>query len=168
MNILVPNLGSTSLKYQIVEMPSEKVLGKGRLERVSDYREAIGQIAAGVPVDAVAFKAVLAGPDYRGTFVIDEGVLSALEEFLPAAPAHNAIYLTGIRAFLDKMPGVPMVAAFEPEFHATMPEYARRYGTPKGLAGCRSPEVWIPRRFAPVHRRTRAPSFWECRPRRCA
>jgi acetate kinase len=28
------------------------------------------------------------------------------------------------------MPGVPIVAAFEPEFHATMPEHARLYGVP--------------------------------------
>ena len=29
------------------------------------------------------------------------------------------------------MPGVPIVAAFEPEFHATMPEFARLYGVPQ-------------------------------------
>ena len=40
MNLLIPNLGSTSLKYQILRMPSETVLGKGRLERVADYRDA--------------------------------------------------------------------------------------------------------------------------------
>ena len=130
MHLLVPNLGSTSLKYQMLEMPSEKVLSKGRLERVTDYREAVGQIATDGPVDAVVFKAVLAGPRYRGTYLIDDGVVAALEEYLPAAPAHNAIYLTGIRAFREKMPGVPLVAAFETEFHTTMPEYARRYGTP--------------------------------------
>ena len=130
MNLLVPNLGSTSLKYQILEMPSEKALAKGRLERVRDYREAIGEIAHDCPIDAVVFKAVLAGPRYRGTFLVDEGVIQALEEFLPAAPAHNAIYLTGIRAFQEKMPGVPLVAAFETEFHTSVPEYARRYGTP--------------------------------------
>src|SRR5450759_5132872 len=101
VNLLIPNLGSTSLKYQILEMPSETVLAKGRLERVTDYREAIAQTAA-------------------------------LEQFLPAAPAHNAIYLTAIAAFQQAMPGVPIVAAFEPEFHATMPEYARRYGVPSG------------------------------------
>ena len=28
------------------------------------------------------------------------------------------------------MPGVPIVAAFEPEFHRTMPEHARLYGVP--------------------------------------
>jgi acetate kinase len=131
MNILIPNLGSTSLKYQILEMPSEKQLGKGRLERVRDYREAIAQIqVADAAIDAVAFKAVHAGPHYRGTFVIDNGVMAAMQEFLPAAPAHNAIYITAVQAFREAMPAVPLVAAFETEFHATMPEYAARYGVP--------------------------------------
>lgn len=137
MNILVPNLGSTSLKYQILEMPSERVLAKGRYERVTDYPATIAQIRTGdVPVDAVAFKAVHAGPNYRGTFVVDDGVIAAQEEFLSAAPQHNAIYLTGMRAFQEAMPGVPLVAAFEPEFHATMPEYARQYGVPNAWRDC--------------------------------
>jgi acetate kinase len=131
MNLLVPNLGSTSLKYQILEMPSEKVLARGRIERVRDYAEAIDRIAtAGIPVDAVAFKAVHAGPRYRGTFVIDDGVMCALEEFLPAAPAHNAIYLSAIRAFRQALPGIPLVAAFETEFHAAMPACSTLYGVP--------------------------------------
>jgi acetate kinase len=131
MNLLVPNLGSTSLKYQILEMPAERLLARGRLERVSDYRAAIAQIQLrDIPVHAVAFKAVHAGKNYRGTFLIDDAVLAAMEEYLPAAPAHNAIYLTGIRAFREALPGVPLVAAFETEFHASMPESAARYGVP--------------------------------------
>jgi acetate kinase len=131
MNILIPNLGSTSLKYQVLEMPSERVLARGRFERVADYREAVGQISlSGAVVDAVAFKAVHGGPRYRGTFLIDDAVLAAMEEYLPVAPAHNAIYLAAIRAFREAMPGVPLVAAFETEFHASMPEYAARYGVP--------------------------------------
>ena len=131
MNLLIPNLGSTSLKYQILEMPSETVLATGRLERVADYRAAIAQISTGgTAIDGVALKAVHAGPNYRGTFVVDDAVIAALRQFLPAAPAHNAIYLTAIEAFQQAMPGVPLVAAFEPEFHATIPEFARRYGVP--------------------------------------
>jgi acetate kinase len=131
VNLLIPNLGSTSLKYQILEMPSETVLAKGRVERVTNYREAIAQISTGTAaIDAVALKAVHAGPRYRGTFVVDGEVTAALLQFLPAAPAHNAIYLTAIEAFQEAMPGVPIVAAFEPEFHATMPDYARQYGVP--------------------------------------
>jgi len=131
MNILIPNLGSTSLKYQILSMPEEHVLGRGRFERVTDYRSAVAEIRSGdQAVDAVAFKAVHAGPDYRGTYVIDDGVVAAMEQFLPAAPVHNRIYLDAIQAFRDAMPGVPLVAAFEPEFHRTMPDYARWYGVP--------------------------------------
>jgi acetate kinase len=132
VNILVPNLGSTSLKYQILDMPAERVLARGRIERFSDYGGAVRQVQAGdIPIDAVAFKAVHAGPAYRGTFVIDTEVLAAMQLYLPAAPAHNAIYLTGIHAFRDSLPGVPMVAAFETEFHASMPEHAARYGVPR-------------------------------------
>src|ERR1019366_6572881 len=104
VNLLIPNLGSTSLKYQILEMPSETVLAKGRLERVTNYREAIARISTGATaIDAVALKAVHAGPRYRGTFVVDDQVKAALEQFLPAAPAHNAIYLTAIDAFRQAM-----------------------------------------------------------------
>jgi len=130
MNILVPNLGSTSLKYQLLSMPAGETLTRGKLERVSDYHDAIRRIPLDHPVEAVAFKAVLAGPDYCGTYLVDEGVLQAMERYLPAAPLHNAIYLAGIRAFRDSMPGIPLLAAFETEFHATMPEYAVRYGVP--------------------------------------
>lgn len=132
MNILVANLGSTSLKYQLLAMPAGVVLAKGRLERVSDYATAISQIRTGdAPIDAVAFKTVHGGPKYCGTFVVDDDVVAAMEEYRLAAPAHNAIYLLGLRAFRAAMPSVPLVAAFETEFHATMPEYATRYGIPK-------------------------------------
>jgi acetate kinase len=112
-------------------MPSETVAAKGRMERVTDYREAIRRIdSGGGGIDAIALKAVHAGPDYRGTFVVDDGVVEALRRYLPAAPAHNAIYLTAIQAFREAMPGTPIVAAFETEFHASMPDEARLYGVP--------------------------------------
>lgn len=132
VNILVPNLGSTSLKYQVLEMPGEHVLARGRMERVSNYGEAVRQLHAEARgVDAVAFKAVHAGPQYRGTFRIDAGVIAAMEKFLDAAPVHNAIYLEAIRAFQMEWPEVPLVAAFETEFHRTMPSQARLYGVPR-------------------------------------
>jgi acetate kinase len=118
-------------------MPAERVLAKGRFERVRDYRETIAKIRTGdLYIDAVAFKAVHGGPNYRGTFLIDSGALAALEQFLSAAPAHNAIYLTAIRAFAEALPGVPLIAAFETEFHRTMPEHASVYGVPHAWREC--------------------------------
>jgi acetate kinase len=142
MNILVPNLGSTSLKYQLLEFPTEKVLAKGRLERIgqpggdaADYREAIER-TLDLPhaVDGVGFKAVHAGPRYRGTFRVDAGLLAALEEFEPAAPLHNGIYLAAMRTFQELRPELPLVAVVEPGFHRTLPDYASEYGVPREWA----------------------------------
>ena len=138
MRILVPNLGSTSFKFQLIEFPSEAVAARGRMERIGrpggdapDYRTAIEQVLGGCgAVDGVGFKAVHAGPRYRGVFRIDDELLAALEEYEPAAPLHNGIYLTGIRAFRELRPELPLVAVLEPGFHRTMPDHASSYGVP--------------------------------------
>jgi len=98
---------------------------------VADYGAALARIAtAGIPIDAIALKAVHGGPDYRGTFLVDADVLAAMRRYLAAAAMHNAIYLSAIEGFEKAMPGLPIVCAFEPEFHSTIPEHARLYGVP--------------------------------------
>src|ERR1039458_9651662 len=125
MNLLVPNLGSTSLKYQILEMPGEAVLAKGKLERVADYGAALARIAtAGIPIDAIALKAVHGGPDYRGTFLVDADVLAAMRRYLAAAAVHNVIILLAIGLFEKAAPQVFFVGALAPDFHAQPPAYA--------------------------------------------
>ncbi len=36
MNVLVANVGSTSLKYKLFDMPSERVIAQGRIERIGE------------------------------------------------------------------------------------------------------------------------------------
>lgn len=159
MNVLVPNLGSTSLKYQLVDMNGEHVLARGKIERIgsadaivsisdaagasstttrpiADHRAAVQALVehldtvGGRTIDAVGFKAVIGGPDYRGSFRVDDRLLGAMRDYLPVAPVHNAVYITAMEIFRDLLPGVPMVAVFEPGFHATMPDRAAVYGVP--------------------------------------
>ena len=86
MRILIPNLGSTSLKYQLLELPSEQVLARGKIERLAGlagYREALGRIldrhlAGGI--DAIGLKAVHAGLRFRGAFLVTLEVLAAMRE----------------------------------------------------------------------------------------
>lgn len=142
MNILVPNLGSTSLKFQLIEFPSEETLARGRLERVgrpggdaASYREAVERtLGSEHEIAGVGFKAVHAGPSYRGTHRIDDRFLAALEEYEPAAPLHNGIYLEGIRTFRELRPDLPLVAVTEPSFHRTVPDHAATYGVPREWA----------------------------------
>ena len=47
MNVLVANVGSTSFKYKLFEMPSERVLAEGRVERVGGRTSAFEHRVAG-------------------------------------------------------------------------------------------------------------------------
>ena len=139
MRVLVPNLGSTSLKYKLLEFPSEREFAAGRLERIGrpggdapSYRAAIHQVLQDVgDIDAVGFKAVHAGPEFCGTFRIDQSLIAALSEYEAAAPLHNGIYIEGIEEFRSQRPDLPLVAVMETGFHSSMPSHACTYGLPE-------------------------------------
>ncbi|MBI3696866.1 MAG: acetate/propionate family kinase, partial [Acidobacteria bacterium] len=137
MRILIPNLGSTSLKYQLLELPSEQVVTRGKIERIAGpagYREGLAQILdlhLSDGIDAIGLKAVHAGPRFRGTFRVTSEVLAAMREFEPAAPLHNPIYIAAMEILCQLAPEVPLVAVFETGFHGTMPEAAAGYGVPR-------------------------------------
>jgi acetate kinase len=164
MRVLVPNLGSTSLKCQLIEMDGEKVLARGKIDRIGsaqadttfwdsngnatqiagaipDHRAAIKILLSGLgqlklagkqgrAIDAVGFKAVHGGVRYQGTFPVTDHMLTAMADLIPAFPVHNPVYIQAIQIFRELLPDVPMVAAFETGFHATIPEEACVYGIP--------------------------------------
>ena len=165
MRVLVPNLGSTSLKYQLLETENESVLARGKIDRIGgaesqiicweagragewrttaqvpDHRAAIKILVdrlaglgtgahAGGGIAAVGFKAVHGGPRYCGSFLVDDDLLAAMQEFVPVAPIHNPVYIQAMQIFREILPGIPMVAVFETGFHATIPEHASTYGVP--------------------------------------
>jgi len=141
VKILVANLGSTSLKWRLFDFAGggERLLHKGGLERVSDHAQAIEQCLAQLrdaghitgPGDlaAVGFKTVLAR-GVTGCVRLDESVLQAMEACNPIAPAHNPPYVSGIRLFAQRLPGVPLVGLFETAFYQWLPDTATRYGVP--------------------------------------
>lgn len=136
MRVLVPNLGSTSLKYQLLDMADESVLARGRIESVRDHRAAVDRLVAEVdalgagPIEAVGLKTVHGGPRYPGSHVITDDVLAEMKDFSAVAPVHNPIYIQAIEIMRAALPGVPMVGVFEPGFHETIPEHAYLYGVP--------------------------------------
>ena len=78
---------------------------------------------------AVGFKTVAARGFY-GTHVIDEQVIQGMKDYLTIAPAHNQHYLNVIGAFREILPDVPLIGAFETEFHQTIPPEAYVYSVP--------------------------------------
>lgn len=159
LNILICNVGSTSLKYQLFDMENEEtVIAAGGAERVGapnslfywrqggnridvpcdlpTHREAIEkmlEVLPGTGVDCVGFKVVLA-KDVTGVQYLTDDVLAAMEAFNVVAPAHNPPYLAAIRQFRVLMPGVPLIGSFETAFHAQMPPEAYLYAIPWELS----------------------------------
>ncbi len=140
MKLLVANIGSTSFKYRLLDMPAEQPIAQGRVERIGqpgspcpDYDSAIHRCLAEIgdpsTLGAVGFKAVHAGP-LSGAHLVDDCVLKAMEEFSFHAPAHNPPYIAAIRAFRKALPNLPLVVLFETAFFDSMDEAATTYAVP--------------------------------------
>jgi acetate kinase len=168
MKVLVANLGSTSFKYRLFEVPDaalsggEHELARGGVERigaaesrvyasagdaileavqpVADHGVALeaalsqltgadGPLTDVAEVAAVGFKAVHGGRA-GGVTRVTPDVLAAMEEMAEVAPAHNPPYVKAMRTVAARLPGVPLVAAFETGFHATIPARNALYAVP--------------------------------------
>ncbi len=142
MKILVANIGTTTLKWRLFDFSNgrEQMLHKGGFERVTDYVKAIedclgvlrdaGLITSEKDIAAVGFKTI-AAKGITGCVHLDETVLEAMAGYNGIAPAHNPPYITAIRLFAKRLPGVPLVGLFETAFHQYAPEAVKRYAVPE-------------------------------------
>ena len=80
-------------------------------------------------VAAVGFKAVHGGR-FSGVQRVTPEVLDAMEEMNGVAPAHNPPYVSAMRQLAERLPEIPLVAAFETGFHETIPAANRTYAIP--------------------------------------
>ena len=80
-------------------------------------------------MSAIAFKAVHGGR-ISGVQRVTPDVLAAMEEMNDVAPAHNPPYIKAMRLLGEKLPEIPLVAAFETDFHRTIPDGNRYYAVP--------------------------------------
>ena len=122
-----------------MEVPHHGVAVRACLQQLTDEQH--GCIESPDEIAAIGFKAVHGGR-LQGVFRIDESVLEAMDEVSSVAPAHNPPYLAAMRQLADTVPEIPLVAAFETDFHATIPEPRRRYALPKAWADALPIRKW--------------------------
>lgn len=89
-----------------------------------------GCLANATEVAAIGFKAVHGGR-LSGVQRVNDEVLEAMAEMNHVAPAHNPPYIAAMRLLAERLPEIPMVAAFETGFHQTIPDRNRHYAIPK-------------------------------------
>lgn len=108
-------------------VPNHGVAVDACITQLTDHDH--GCIASPNEIHAIGFKAVHGGR-LQGVFRIDENVLAAMEEVCSVAPAHNPPYIAAMRQLASAASDIPMFAAFETDFHRTIPEAHRHYALP--------------------------------------
>ncbi len=102
----------------VAQVPDHAVAVQMCLKQLADPES--GCLKTASEVSAIGFKAVHGGT-FSGVQRVNEAVLSAMEKMNRVAPAHNPPYIAAMRQMNEKLPGIPLVAAFETGFHATIP-----------------------------------------------
>ncbi|MBL1102246.1 acetate kinase [Streptomyces coffeae] len=140
--ILVLNSGSSSVKYQLLDMADGTRLASGIVERigegpVADHAAALKQVADELArqdlgldspeLAAVGHRVVHGGTRFTEPALITDDVVEEIEKLIPLAPLHNPANVTGIKVARELRPDLPQVAVFDTAFHSTMPESAARY-----------------------------------------
>ncbi len=97
------------------------------LQQLTDKKH--GCLSAVEEVSAIGFKAVFAG-NLSGVRIVDEELLSKMDDCSIIAPAHNPPYVQAMRQLRSVFPEIPLVAALETGFHETIPFEYRAYAVP--------------------------------------
>lgn len=111
---------------EVLDIPNHEVAVKRLLEKLT----ATGVIKSFDDINAVGHRVVHGGERFTDSVKITEEVIQEIEAVSELAPLHNPANLTGIHAFREILPNVPMTAVFDTAFHQTMPEKSYLYSLP--------------------------------------
>ncbi|MFC1699012.1 acetate/propionate family kinase [Candidatus Omnitrophota bacterium] len=141
MLILVLNCGSSSVKYQLYQMPKEVCLAKGMVDELGqtqtikalvktilENKELLGCSAG--EIAAVGHRLVHGGEEFKQSVLINRTVIKAIKRYSKLAPLHNPPNLAGIYAAQSLLPKLPQIAVFDTAFYQSMPACAYLYGLP--------------------------------------
>lgn len=143
--IFVVNSGSSSIKYQLVDVETEEAVLSGLIEKIGEpgsdvpdheagMRKVLDSLGTGHDIAAVGHRVVHGGAVFESATLIDESVERQIDELSALAPLHNPANLLGIRAARKALPDVPQVAVFDTAFHHTLPAAAYTYAIDADLA----------------------------------
>ena len=161
MNVLVINAGSSSLKYQLLNVDTREVYAKGNCERIGidgsfvgheemggekqklevalpDHKTAIKYVfdilkTVDQPIDGIGHRVVQGGWYFPQSAVITDETLGWVREVAPLAPLHNYAEADVIEICREMFPEVGNVVVCDTSFHYNMPKKAYTYALPRDV-----------------------------------
>lgn len=132
--VLVLNCGSSSVKYKLYEMPSERITMKGNLARtpdtsLADTLEGVFD-RVGSKVDVVAHRVVHGADLFAQSTLLTDDAIEKIHSINHLAPLHNPVNLEGVAIARQRYPEIPHIAVFDTSFHQTMPPESYMYPIP--------------------------------------
>ncbi len=160
MNVLVINAGSSSLKFQLLDVDTREVYAKGNCERIGIDGSFVGYesiavegkqtIEAPLPDHKTAMKYVIdiidaTGKDFIGighrvvqggwyfpeSKIVTDESLGWVREVAPLAPLHNYAEADAIEVCRELFPDKGNVVVADTSFLYAIPERAHRYALPR-------------------------------------
>ncbi len=161
MNVVVFNVGSSSLSFKLYRDSSVLVSGKCHRVGVSGREASYIEIFDGdhtvetvelhdhraaaafvldhlerrqIRIDAAGHRFADGGAYFTRSVAVTLETRPLLERCVSLAPLHNAAALNIVDLVDNRLRGVPQYVVFDSTFHATLPEVARTYALPAALA----------------------------------
>ncbi|MBE6479862.1 MAG: acetate kinase [Olsenella sp.] len=162
MNVLVINAGSSSLKFQLLDVDTAEVYAKGNCERIGiegsfvgyesiavegkqkieaplpDHKTAMGHVidiinATGKDFIGIGHRVVQGGWYFPESKVVTDETLGWVREVAPLAPLHNYAEADAIEVCRELFPDKGNVIVADTSFHYAIPERAHRYALPRDV-----------------------------------
>lgn len=162
MNVLVINAGSSSLKFQLLDVDTAEVYAKGNCERIGidgsfvgyesiavvgkqrldvtlpDHRTAMTYVidiidATGKDFIGIGHRVVQGGWYFPESKVVTDESLGWVREVAPLAPLHNYAEAGAIEVCRELFPDKGNVVVADTSFHYAIPERAHRYALPRDV-----------------------------------
>ena len=123
--IMAINAGSSSLKFQLLEMPQGDMLCQGLIERIgmanaqvtapiADHREAVTLLLEKLldhriiqslqDIDGVGHRVAHGGERFKDSTPVTDDTLAEIERLAELAPLHNPVNALGINVFRQLLP----------------------------------------------------------------
>jgi acetate kinase len=118
---------------KLADQPVAEVGHEPAITAIQDWFSAHMGSEAGF--DGVGHRVVHGGQKYSWPVLIDDQVLSDLEQLVPLAPLHQPHQIAAIRAVVAVAPQVRQVACFDTAFHRRQPSLAQEFALPRQLTG---------------------------------
>jgi acetate kinase len=159
--VLIINAGSSSIKFELIELTAKDMLFKGIIDaigldnctiqifneeikekpaKIANHEEAVNAMIIELlssdiigdisEIKAIAHRVVHGGEIFHNPTVIDDEILSKINDLSSIAPLHNPHNVACIKACQKSLPDITHVVVFDTGFHSTIHKEKFLYGLP--------------------------------------